>query len=67
MRTLLGIGAMGEIVRRVQTTLTGAGFDTHGTDGIYGNNTANAVQSFQAAQSLGTTGSVDEATWAALM
>lgn len=67
MRTLLGIGAMGEIVRKVQSSVTKAGFDAKGTDGIYGNDTGKAVQAFQSDQSLAATGAVDETTWTALV
>ena len=67
MRTLLATGAIGEIVGRVQAQLIGAGFDTKGTDGIYGGNTATAVKTFQSARSLPQSGAIDETTWTALM
>lgn len=67
MRTLLGAGAIGEIVTKAQTQLTEDGFDTKGTDGIYGNNTASAVKAFQSKRSLASSSLIDESTWTALM
>jgi hypothetical protein len=67
MRTIQGKGANGDIVRSVQTTLTGAGFSTNGTDGIYGGDTVSAVTGFQNAQGIAASGTVDDGTWTALM
>ena len=67
MRTLLGAGAFGDIVRRVQTQLSGSGYDTHGVDGQYGGNTTRAVTAFQTAQGLASTGTLDDNTWTPLM
>jgi hypothetical protein len=67
LRTLLAIGAIGELVTRIQAALTKAGFDTKGTDGWYGQNTANAVIAFQQANGLAATRVLDDVTWPALM
>jgi hypothetical protein len=67
MRTILGKGVFGEIVTQVQQTLTAAGYSTQGVDGQYGGNTAQAVAAFQTAQGVGSTGTVDDGTWTALM
>lgn len=67
MRTILGKGVFGDIVRRVQQQLTSAGYSTGGVDGQYGGNTGSAVGAFQTAQSMGSTGTLDDTTWAALM
>jgi len=67
MRTIVGPGAIGDIVRSVQQELTGVGFDTNGIDGWFGQVTANALKQFQAAKGLAATGVVDDATWTPLM
>jgi Putative peptidoglycan binding domain/Glycosyl hydrolase family 46 len=66
-RTLVGIGAIGETVRRVQEALIGHGCAQAGADGVFGKNTATAIRSFQKESSLALTGTVDSATWQALM
>jgi len=67
MRTILGTGAIGDLVRRVQQNLTSAGFDTNGLDGRFGQGTASALKQFQAAKGLAVTGVVDDLTWTPLM
>ncbi|HKW35255.1 MAG TPA: peptidoglycan-binding protein [Candidatus Acidoferrum sp.] len=67
MRNLFGVGSLGEIVRKIQSTLTDAGFDTNKADGIYGNDTVRAVSAFQSANSLTETGTIDDGTWQILM
>src|SRR6476620_49640 len=67
MRTLLANGAVGDLVKEIQSALKNAGFDTQGIDGWYGKDTANAVLAFQQAHSLLATGTIDEATWPVLM
>lgn len=67
MRNLFGVGSLGEIIRKIQSALTDAGFDTHGTDGVYGNDTVRAVSTFQSANSLTETGTIDDGTWPILM
>lgn len=66
-RNLFGPGAIGSIVAQVQQALTTAGFDSKGTDGIYGQDTAAAVRGFQSKNSLPATGTMDDATWQVLM
>jgi Putative peptidoglycan binding domain/Glycosyl hydrolase family 46 len=67
MRTLLGPGAIGDVVRRVQQKLTSAGFDTKRVDGWFGQGTANALKQFQEAKGLAASGVIDDATWPPLM
>jgi hypothetical protein len=67
MRTLLAVGAIGEFVRQVQSTLTKAGFDTKGADGWYGNKTGAAAQAYQQANGLQVSGDIDDSTWPVLM
>ena len=67
MRTLFGIGAIGETIKGIQQTLTQAGFDTKGADGFYGQNTATAVMAFQSARSLAVTGTLEDGSWQLLM
>lgn len=67
MRTLFGMGAIGESIQQIQQTLTQAGFDTKGSDGWYGQDTANAARAFQKAKSLPVTGTIDDGTWPLLM
>jgi peptidoglycan hydrolase-like protein with peptidoglycan-binding domain len=67
MRTLFATGAFGETIKSIQKALTQAGFDTKGTDGFYGSNTASAVTGFQAAKALPPTGIVDDVSWNVLM
>lgn len=66
-RLLFGRGARGAIIQHIQETLTAAGFDTKGHDGVYGGDTTTAVTAFQKAHGLPETGNVDEATWLELM
>ena len=40
-------GDRGEAVRTMQVMLTACGYDTYGADGIFGNNTRNALMKFQ--------------------
>lgn len=67
MRTILGRGVIGDIVRSAQTALNTAGFNTQGVDGIYGGNMAAAVSAFQTANSIAPSGTVDDGTWTSLM
>jgi putative peptidoglycan binding protein/glycosyl hydrolase family 46 len=66
-RILFGLGAIGEIVKQIQITLTSAGFDTQGTDGWFGKNTMTALSNFQQSKQLPPTGVVDESSWRQLM
>jgi peptidoglycan hydrolase-like protein with peptidoglycan-binding domain len=58
---------MGELVKGIQENLTRAGFDTKGTDGVFGNDTVTAARSFQQSKNLAVTGAIDDSTWPALM
>jgi Putative peptidoglycan binding domain/Glycosyl hydrolase family 46 len=62
-RTLLGLGAIGEIVKQAQRTLSSQGFGPAKADGVFGDATSTAVRQFQTAKSLPVTGLVDETTW----
>ena len=55
----------GSVVADIQKALVGFGYDIT-ADGLYGQATADAVQSFQYVMGLPQTGVVDEATFAAL-
>jgi len=67
MRTLFGIGAIGETIKGIQQTLTQAGFDTKGADGFYGPKTATAVRAYQSARPLAVNGSLEDGSWQLLM
>jgi hypothetical protein len=67
MRTLFGVGAIGETIKQIQSKLTQAGFDTKGTDGHYGQDTASAVRGFQTSKGSSTTGTLDDSSWQSLM
>lgn len=56
----------GIVIENIQKQLTAAGCDTKGLDGVFGRDTENAINQFQAAKGLAKTGSVTQATWAAL-
>jgi peptidoglycan hydrolase-like protein with peptidoglycan-binding domain len=57
-------GSKGNPVRRAQSRLTAAGFDTGGVDGVFGPSTESGVKTFQGAQGLAVDGVVGPATWA---
>jgi len=65
-RTVLSTGARGENVRSVQRRLSELGYYKNAQDGIFGNNTKNAVVAFQKEYRLNPTGRVDGQTWQAL-
>jgi hypothetical protein len=62
-RVYFAKGSRGDLIRNLQKGLTAGGFDTKGTDGIYGGDTQAAVESFQKANQLDSAGGVDDATW----
>jgi hypothetical protein len=66
-RILFGDGAIGDIIKGIQQTLTNANFSTNGVDGWYGNDTHKAVAAFQTDQSNPATGLVDDGLWPTLM
>jgi hypothetical protein len=64
---LFGDGAIGDIIKEIQQTLTNANFPTNGIDGWYGNDTHKAVASFQIARGQTATGLIDDNLWPTLM
>ena len=62
----LGIGSRGEPVRQLQRRLTAADYYSGPIDGLYGLETQRAVVALQRAFGLADTGTLNEATWAAL-
>jgi hypothetical protein len=63
-RVLFAKGAVGEIVRRMQTRL---GLPAADVDGWFGGQTKDAVEAFQKRESLAETGAIDVDTWNRLM
>ncbi|MEH7336900.1 L,D-transpeptidase family protein [Neobacillus drentensis] len=59
-------GSQGPAVMELQRKLTSLGYNTKGTDGIFGVNTENALRQFQKARSLTVDGIVGPATKKAL-
>lgn len=64
---ILKKGARGSAVEQLQIQLQGLGFDTGGSDGVFGDQTEAAVQAFQLEQGLEADGVVGPATWDALL
>jgi peptidoglycan hydrolase-like protein with peptidoglycan-binding domain len=62
----LAKGAKGDLVLWAQQHLKGAG-QTVPTDGSFGTSTQTAVKNFQTAAGLEATGTIDTATWQALL
>lgn len=62
----LALGARGDDVKTVQTTLQKLGYSPGTPDGIFGRNTERAIAEFQRNAGLATTGVVDAQTLAAL-
>ena len=65
--TLLKKGMYGELVRRLQEVLKAYGFNCGDIDGIFGDNTYNAVVAFQKSRGLAIDGVVGYNTWKALL
>lgn len=63
----IGPGSRGPQVAELQEVLTALGYSPGVIDGVYGSKTTNAVAAFQAGAGLASTGSVDQATWDALI
>jgi hypothetical protein len=57
----------GELVRSLQLKLQTAGHNPGIVDGIFGNDTENALKSFQLAKGQPPTGKLTDETWLALM
>lgn len=64
--SVLKVGSRGAAVTQLQKNLTTLGYDTKGTDGIFGNDTKNAVLSFQRAHGLTADGIVGSGTQSAI-
>lgn len=60
-------GDRGDGVEELQLLLSATGHPPGPVDGRFGPMTESAVKTFQAAQSLGVTGTVDQSTWDALV
>jgi peptidoglycan hydrolase-like protein with peptidoglycan-binding domain len=60
---VLQTGSTGLPVRRAQSRLTAAGFDTGGVDGLFGPQTESGVRTFQGATGLTVDGIVGPNTW----
>ncbi|MBV8517096.1 MAG: peptidoglycan-binding protein [Acidobacteria bacterium] len=65
-RLLFDRGARGAIIADIQQHLADAGHHFDDIDGIYGQQTASSVQSFQQAKQMPVTGSIDTTTWTSL-
>lgn len=59
---LLRNGVDGQAVKNLQLFLTRLGYNTQGVDGVFGDNTKNAVIAFQRANGLGVDGVAGDAT-----
>ena len=64
---MLQVGASGKITRILQQRLTDLGFNTKGIDGIFGQNTKQAVINFQKSRKLLVDGIVGRNTWSKLL
>ena len=64
--TALQYGSKGEDVKRLQTALNGAGYNSGAVGGIYGEKTEAALKSYQQANGLSVSGALDEATYNSL-
>lgn len=63
----MAIGDSGDAVTTLQTELNAQGFNCGEVDGVFGQNTYNAVIAFQTAKGLTVDGVVGELTWGALL
>ncbi|MCH5344193.1 MAG: peptidoglycan-binding protein [Acetatifactor sp.] len=64
--SVLQVGSRGDEVKQLQENLTKLGYDTKGTDGIFGSDTESAVRAFQKAYGLTVDGKVGSATQSAI-
>jgi peptidoglycan hydrolase-like protein with peptidoglycan-binding domain len=64
--TNLQMGSTGDTVKQLQSNLTKLGFNTYGVDGVFGQNTYNAVVAFQSAKGLTQDGIVGSQTQSAI-
>ena len=65
-RRVIRRGSVGSDVRLAQQLLTSAGFNTQGTDGIFGPDTEKATINFQRSRQLWPDAVIGSATWSAL-
>ena len=63
---MLRKGNTGDAVKTLQAKLNALGYDCGTVDGVFGNNTYNAVVKFQTAMGIGVDGVVGAQTWAKL-
>ena len=61
------LGDSGDAVKTLQTKLNALGYNCGEADGVFGQNTLNAVIAFQTAKGLVADGVVGKLTWAALL
>ena len=64
---MLQAGATGKITKILQQRLTNLGFNTKGVDGVFGQNTKQAVMNFQKSRNLLVDGIVGKNTWTELL
>ena len=64
---MVAFGDSGDAVTTLQTELNAQGYDCGEVDGIFGQNTLNAVMAFQTANGLDADGVVGAQTWGALL
>ncbi len=64
---MVAIGDSGDAVTTLQTKLNELGYNCGEADGVFGQNTLNAVKAFQTAKGLTADGVVGEQTWGALL
>ena len=64
---MLQVGASGKITRILQQRLTNLGYSTNGIDGMFGQNTKQAVMNFQKSRKMSVDGIVGKNTWSKLL
>ena len=64
---IVRFGSKGNYVCTAQDALSALGYNTGGLDGIFGNNTRNAVLTFQSRNGLNADGILGAITWSRLM
>ena len=63
----VSVGDSNDAVKTLQTELNAQGYDCGEADGVFGQNTLNAVIAFQTANGLDADGVVGAQTWGALL
>ena len=64
---MVRMGDSGDAVMTLQTELNAQGYNCGEADGVFGQNTLNAVKAFQTAKGLTADGVVGAQTWGALL